>query len=985
MIVPREPGARPLSLVCIAAPADIPFLIEWEKQLLPLQQAGLLTFWSEQHLSAGAVREEALFAHLNHTDAIILLLSADFFASKVCLTLMDEALQCQQKERTKVILLLLRPVEWQESPLSSLPCLPTTGVAVTRWSSQDEAFHVCLRELCSLLHLPKRSTRVPIPGKKPSDKNRERMLRRLRRSYNDLLAQSLQGIAWMDLGLTERPDAVQNVANSALRIEPHRAEQPLPPGVSIIQVYEDAEQELLILGEPGAGKSTELLALSQHLVAQAEQDEHALLPVILQLSSWAVKQGALADWMVEQIAVAYDIPRKVSQQWVEDEQILPLLDGLDEMEENARPVCIAAINAYHRAHLTSLVICSRTTEYESAADRGRLALQSAVVIRPLTSEQVEETLNRAGEAAASLQGALHRQPTLQDLATTPLMLSVLMLTYQGTTVCTTSLKEADLEHQVWTDYVERMVMRKQQGNVRRYSLSQTRIWLGWLAQQMRLHNQPLFYAERLEGNWLTEKLQRVYGWLAVQIPAILIGILTSLLVSVFLGNYSHLTSLFQTVLLGAFLGGWLSWRQTSLMPKRKCSLRVLVASLATSVILGVSFGFSLAESSSWLVEGWGALVSGIGMGLGGWVILWLWFRLSQATKPTSRHLFPFSWWNNIHLRRAMIGALVLGVVYGLIYGLNYWLRSGPRSGLFFGPSEGLIYGLDWGLTVFLLSFILEIGGGRFRLAERLHWNGWHLFRPKHLRDSLLIAGLLAFVLELSTGLSTVLNNLLIPDLDGYYVVTLSNWSSFGLFFGLVFGLSYWLLFGLYQGIVQEQIENEDRRTFNQGIRRSLRNGFLVSLLSGGVLMGIGILYFELNNVFENDVLYYDEFHYKGPSFGMSIVLHYNLSSAPFLAVGSFLLVWATIGGLTILRHYVIRLLLARSHTFPWHAQAFLDDATARILMRRVGGGYSFIHRRLLDYFAEIGITSLKVETERVAETNRGSSSLASSDPRQGGT
>lgn len=58
------------------------------------------------------------------------------------------------------------------------------------------------------------------------------------------------------------------------------------------------------------------------------------------------------------------------------------------------------------------------------------------------------------------------------------------------------------------------------------------------------------------------------------------------------------------------------------------------------------------------------------------------------------------------------------------------------------------------------------------------------------------------------------------------------------------------------------------------------------------------------------------------------------------------------GGVTVWRHYVIRWLLARHHTFPFRAQAFLDDATSRILLRRVGGGYSFIHRRLQDYFAD---------------------------------
>jgi hypothetical protein len=69
--------------------------------------------------------------------------------------------------------------------------------------------------------------------------------------------------------------------------------------------------------------------------------------------------------------------------------------------------------------------------------------------------------------------------------------------------------------------------------------------------------------------------------------------------------------------------------------------------------------------------------------------------------------------------------------------------------------------------------------------------------------------------------------------------------------------------------------------------------------------------------------------------------------------------WALSGGLTILRHYVIRWLLARHCIFPWRAQAFLDDATTRILLRRVGGGYSFIHRRLQDYFADLEIPNPK--------------------------
>jgi hypothetical protein len=36
---------------------------------------------------------------------------------------------------------------------------------------------------------------------------------------------------------------------------------------------------------------------------------------------------------------------------------------------------------------------------------------------------------------------------------------------------------------------------------------------------------------------------------------------------------------------------------------------------------------------------------------------------------------------------------------------------------------------------------------------------------------------------------------------------------------------------------------------------------------------------------------------------------------------------------------------------PLRYATFLDHAAARVLLRRVGGGWVFVHRLLLDYFA----------------------------------
>jgi hypothetical protein len=59
------------------------------------------------------------------------------------------------------------------------------------------------------------------------------------------------------------------------------------------------------------------------------------------------------------------------------------------------------------------------------------------------------------------------------------------------------------------------------------------------------------------------------------------------------------------------------------------------------------------------------------------------------------------------------------------------------------------------------------------------------------------------------------------------------------------------------------------------------------------------------------------------------------------------------GGLASFRHYVLRFLLWRAGSVPWRYVPFLDYAAECILLRKVGGGYIFIHRLLLEYFASL--------------------------------
>ena len=82
-----------------------------------------------------------------------------------------------------------------------------------------------------------------------------------------------------------------------------------------------------------------------------------------------------------------------------------------------------------------------------------------------------------------------------------------------------------------------------------------------------------------------------------------------------------------------------------------------------------------------------------------------------------------------------------------------------------------------------------------------------------------------------------------------------------------------------------------------------------------------------------------------------------LSAAAFGALlgglGFGLMLGLVYGGFAFIQHFTLRLILYRNGHIPWNYARFLDYATDRIFLRKVGGGYIFIHRLLLDYFAEL--------------------------------
>jgi energy-coupling factor transporter ATP-binding protein EcfA2 len=368
--------------------------------------------------------------------------------------------------------------------------------------------------------------------------NRRVMLGLVRRNWVErILHKSLWNEVRLILDFEGRPDAVVRPCNLALR----RAGQPdtyIKPGTTILEVYQHEQEALLLLGDPGSGKTTLLLEIAEALLHEAENNQTHPIPVLFNLSEWRKNHTRLDRWLVEQLNREYEIPVKIGKRWVDRGELLLLLDGLDEVAADRRAACVEAINVYRLKHqkiLRPMVVCCRTREYDEVPD---LRLGGAVVIQPLTKQQVDGYLKAGGKALAGLKAVLKDEPTLYlELFTTPLMLNVAVIIYedQSAAELRRNVKPEERRRRLWDAYIERMFQRKQEVNPL-YEKNRALDWLAWMGNYLTGKDLQKYLIEGMQPSDLPRRWQTyIVRWL---LP-ILVSI--PFLLAPFILNYSDRT------------------------------------------------------------------------------------------------------------------------------------------------------------------------------------------------------------------------------------------------------------------------------------------------------------------------------------------------------------------------------------------------------------------------------------------------------------
>ncbi|GAA2369453.1 NACHT domain-containing protein [Dactylosporangium salmoneum] len=302
----------------------------------------------------------------------------------------------------------------------------------------------CVASIIALELWERRSSEPARPASLfPHDdpRNRPLAIAQVRRYVDARLAGSLPERLRVALSLDERPAAVEQPFHLVQRL-PGQGDRSLS-GVEVAGVFEDMDESLLILGAPGAGKTTLLLELAAALLNRAAEDPHQRLPVLIDLADWsragtesllpvsrrASGPGDLAEWLPVAMSERYRIPEAVGRTWLENDRLILLFDGLDEVAEPIRQRCVAQLNELQRrAGFSRIAVASRVAEYDELT--ARLRLQGAVVIQPLSEEQIVDFFARVSPRLRGIADALDTDPALWELLQSPLMLNIMALTYR---------------------------------------------------------------------------------------------------------------------------------------------------------------------------------------------------------------------------------------------------------------------------------------------------------------------------------------------------------------------------------------------------------------------------------------------------------------------------------------------------------------------------------------------------------------------------
>jgi hypothetical protein len=429
---------------------------------------------------------------------------------------------------------------------------------------------------------------------------------------------------------------------------------------------------LVIIGSPGSGKSGTavllILAALRYRQGLGAEREQVPVPVMFTLHGWDPRNTPFKDWLAERLRQDYSLfqgsdgPAEAAA-LVKGNRIAVILDGLDEIPEELRPIALEALSEQTSFRV---VILGRSDETTAAVQQEFLSTAVALELQEVDAETAADYLTSVQRDPppagwAQLTGYLSSTPDspLAKALSNPLMLTLVRDTYragddvrelldfcgtEGDLVSPTEIEDHLLDRVLPAAY------KAHPGEEQGYDLAAAERALSRIAKQMN------------EDGTRDLAWWQIPVWTSFASRWIAMGVVMSLVCGFVIRIRDGLPA---TVGGGLIVGfGFAAWVVAGRRPRRIARVRFQQLFALSRLWLGLWFGLSGAVVF-WLESGFAvAVVAGPIIGLALWIVPGFLAALSAPGEENANPLTPLGSW-----RHDRFSALIMGVAVAITVGV----------------------------------------------------------------------------------------------------------------------------------------------------------------------------------------------------------------------------------------------------------------------------------------------------------------------------